>query len=116
MDSLKTFNAAALEELVELERDGSPGLIKDLIQDFVAQHTVYLKSMAESARAVDFLTLERAAHSLKSSSKIMGLEKTAHLCERIEIGARAISFDDQTYLDLKIEIQKGISQLIAFKV
>ena len=115
MDSLKTFNPTALAELIELERDGSPGLIKDLIQDYTAQHTVYIKSMTQSARAVDFATLERAAHSLKSSSKIMGLEKTAEFCERLEIAARAMSYDEQAAKDLSVEIQEGIRQLTAFK-
>lgn len=115
MDQLKSFNPESLAELVELERDGSPGLIADLVGDYVAQSGPYLQSIDESAQSGNFPTLERAAHSLKSSSRILGLEITGWFCEKIEVAARGKSIDAGSISSLKSEIEGAIAQLRAFK-
>lgn len=115
MSTLKSFNPEALAELIELERDGSPGLIDDLVRDYVSQTAPYLQEIETSAQTGDFATLERAAHSLKSSSRILGLEITGHYCEKIEGAARTKSVDSSSISDLQAELVRAKGLLQAFK-
>ena len=81
------FNVEAFAELIELEAEGTPGLIADLIGDYLVNSVALRDAIETSAGNADMKTLERSAHSLKSSSKLLGLEVLAEAAYRIEDGA-----------------------------
>jgi HPt (histidine-containing phosphotransfer) domain-containing protein len=82
------LNTARLAELDELEIEGEPSLVVELIDDFLrsAQATIVaLRSALASGAHVD---VQRAAHSLKGSSLNIGADGLARICAELESGAR----------------------------
>jgi HPt (histidine-containing phosphotransfer) domain-containing protein len=109
------FNIEAFSELIELEDQGSAGLIVDLIGDYMVNSAALSLAIVESARSVDLKLLERSAHSLKSSSKLLGLEALAEVAYRIEDGARqgAVRVDDVALIRLYLD--PALVELMRFR-
>ncbi|MEK6554575.1 MAG: Hpt domain-containing protein [Bdellovibrionota bacterium] len=86
------FRPEALVELHQLEKDGASGLVKSLFDDYTANAPISVKAIEAAYSLQDYKQVEFTAHSLKSSSKALGLEKMAELCKEIEYAADANQF------------------------
>ncbi len=86
--ALKTFDESLLEPLHELQVKGEPSFVGGLISDFLKQVTELNEAVQTAQKAADVAALEQAAHKLKSSSAVLGLEKIAGICLSIEDSAR----------------------------
>ncbi|HVO10284.1 MAG TPA: ATP-binding protein [Vicinamibacteria bacterium] len=73
----------ALSNLKDLEHDG-PGFLAVLVREFDEGFRERLSEMQLAARENDGAALRGAAHSLKGSAGIVGAEKMASLCRRLE--------------------------------
>lgn len=82
----QTFEPEALTELFALEED-TPGLVQSLVNDFVRVSLKLSQDIMNAMAKGDFSTLEMGAHSLKSSSKVLGLNQLANVCFEIESAA-----------------------------
>lgn len=77
-----------LDELRELGGDDDPGLLLELIDLFLADAPRQLEEMSRGFATNDARLLERAAHTLKSSSANLGAMTLSSLCKRMEEIAR----------------------------
>jgi HPt (histidine-containing phosphotransfer) domain-containing protein len=82
---------AVLRAFEEIQGEGEPDLIVELINLFLKDAPVKLASIQEAAAEGDAGSLRRAAHSLKGSSACLGVGHVATLCEELECAYRADS-------------------------
>ena len=108
------FNATDLADLIETEEDGDPGLLADLIRDFSSQSEKALEEMASAHASGLYRDLERHAHSLKSSARLLGLRATSVICEAIEDKAHENSFDPACLVGLRSELFPALEELKNF--
>jgi HPt (histidine-containing phosphotransfer) domain-containing protein len=88
--SSSPIDAAAMETIQALESNGSPGLVARLIETYLRSSPELIDSMRQAVSSDDAETIERTAHSLKSSSATLGAVELAELCKELEqIGREA---------------------------
>jgi CheY-like chemotaxis protein/HPt (histidine-containing phosphotransfer) domain-containing protein/anti-sigma regulatory factor (Ser/Thr protein kinase) len=78
------FDESVFEQLCELFEDD----VSDVIGAYLADTPVQFNVMSQAIATADHPVLDRAAHSLKSSSRSMGAIKVADLAERLETCGR----------------------------
>jgi HPt (histidine-containing phosphotransfer) domain-containing protein len=86
-DADMTARAIDLSVLVSLEEaqgDGEPDLIVDLIDLYLDEVPRRLAAMSALLAQRDWLSLSRAAHSLKGCSAVLGAGRIPQLCEAVE--------------------------------
>ena len=108
------IDAAAIETIQALEDNGSPGLVARLIEVYLRTSPELIGSMREAVGEEDADTIERTAHSLKSSSATLGALELAALCKELEqIGreaATAQAADVFASLELEFDrVQRALS-------
>lgn len=77
-----------IESLRELGGEDDPGLLLELIDMYLSDAPARLREVEVSLASGDIATLERAAHTLKSSSANLGAHGLATICKKIEELAR----------------------------
>jgi HPt (histidine-containing phosphotransfer) domain-containing protein len=80
----RTIDLSVLISLEEVQVDGEPDLIVDLIDLYLDEAPRRMAAMAEQLAQRDWLSLSRAAHSLKGCSAVLGAGRMPHLCEAVE--------------------------------
>ena len=77
-------------------------MIADLIADYLINSETLRVEIESSAKVGDLVLLERSAHSLKSSSKLLGLDALSEVAYRIEGGARGgrVALDEVRLISL----------------
>ena len=75
---------AALAAFGELQEDGEPDLIVELIDLYLQEAPLRIEAIQRAAADADRLSLKDAAHSLKGSSGTLGVRPLAALCEKLE--------------------------------
>ena len=90
--SLDAINMAVLKGFEEVQDEGEPDLIVELIDLYLEDEPRKLASMLEAVAEADEMSLMRAAHSLKGSSASLGAFGVAALCEELEHVSKADSF------------------------
>jgi signal transduction histidine kinase/CheY-like chemotaxis protein/HPt (histidine-containing phosphotransfer) domain-containing protein len=82
------IDRAVIESLRELGGEEDSGLLMELIELFLADAPKHVQAMTEALESGDVEALERAAHTLKSSSANLGALGLSRLCLEIEQQAR----------------------------
>jgi two-component system sensor histidine kinase/response regulator len=82
-----------LDELRELGGTEDPGLIAELIEIFLTDAPQRLQEISTALSTGDLKIVERAAHTLKSSSANIGATRLSKLCKEMEEVARAQRLD-----------------------
>jgi HPt (histidine-containing phosphotransfer) domain-containing protein len=77
-----------IASLKELGGEEDPGLVLELVGMFLQDAPVRMKEIESSLANGDILTLERAAHTLKSSSANIGAARLSAKCKAMEELAR----------------------------
>lgn len=83
----RTACAIDLSVLFSLEKaqvNGEPDLIVDLIDLYLDEAPRRMAAMSALLAQRDWLSLSRAAHSLKGCSAVLGAGRTPQLCEAVE--------------------------------
>jgi len=80
----RTIDLSALISLEEAQVDGQPDLIVELIDLYLEEAPRRLTAMSALLAQRDWISLGRAAHSLKGCSAVMGAGRTPQLCEAVE--------------------------------
>lgn len=78
-----------VESLKALDEDGGCGLFLELIDLFVKDAATQVSALQAGLAAGDFKVVERAAHTLKSSSANIGASNLSALCSELEKLGRA---------------------------
>ena len=82
--SREAVDLEALAGLEEMQDEGEPSLVVELIDLYLEESPRQLASMLGAAAGADAAAIRRAAHSLKGSSASLGALGVAALCEEIE--------------------------------
>jgi two-component system sensor histidine kinase/response regulator len=78
-----------VESLKALDEEGGPSLFLELIDLFVEDAATQLRTLRAALAAGDVKLLERAAHTLKSSSANIGASRMSGICFELEKLGRA---------------------------
>jgi HPt (histidine-containing phosphotransfer) domain-containing protein len=77
----------------EMQIEGEPDLIVELIDLYLADVPQRLSAMKDFILKADWNSLKRAAHTLKGSSVNLGVTGMGLLCEKLEQSVDSESFD-----------------------
>jgi CheY-like chemotaxis protein/HPt (histidine-containing phosphotransfer) domain-containing protein len=101
------LDMAAVAQLREL----FDGDITDVVTTYVRDTPEQLKAIANALAKRDYVVVQRAAHSLKSSSFSLGAHIVGKLAEKIEAIARSTG-DLTDAAELHVELQKAADDVI----
>ena len=79
-----SIDRSVLEGLRELQEEGEPDVLKELIKLFLEDVPSQLKALREAGEKDDAKSVERTAHTLKGSSSNMGALRMVTLCAELE--------------------------------
>ena len=79
---------SVLDDLRELDRDGSSGFLRQIIGVFEEQADEILADLKAAAARRDDTQLANLAHKLKGSARTVGAVELGNHCERLEHDAR----------------------------
>lgn len=82
-----------VESLKALDEEGGPSLFLELIDLFVEDAAAQLRTLQAALGSGDVKLLERAAHTLKSSSANIGASRMSCICFELEKLGRAGSMN-----------------------
>ena len=85
---LVALDAAVLENIRKMERNGSPGLLARLVDLYQRNTATLLEQLRGAADGGEREGLRTAAHTLKSSSANVGAVRMQGLCKDLEMMAR----------------------------
>jgi two-component system, sensor histidine kinase and response regulator len=92
-DSLATtggsVDISVLVGLRELQGEGEPDILDELIELFLGEVPTQLKALREAAQTGEAQSVERIAHTLKGSSANMGALRMEALCAELEEAGRS---------------------------
>lgn len=104
------FDPTALTELIALEAD-DPHLVRDLIRDYLDKSAELINRLNISG---DQGAIEHAAHTLKSSSALLGLRSTAGHAGALEEAARNGTAHARLVSETETAWRAGCAALVAY--
>lgn len=87
--SFPILDESALEELRKLQRPGQPNIVHKCIATYLADAATLSTALCEAITRGDNAALRATAHSLKSSSAMVGVRRYSELCKDLEQMGRA---------------------------
>jgi CheY-like chemotaxis protein len=78
------LDRSVLTGLRELQEEGEPDILNELIELFLNDVPPHLKTLQEAVEGKDASSIERIAHTLKGSCGNMGATRMAELCEELQ--------------------------------
>ncbi|MBW7881169.1 MAG: Hpt domain-containing protein [Caldilineaceae bacterium] len=81
---LPVINEDALQAIVEMFGDDDPEAIVELLDTFLSESAIQVRTMQTSLASGDMESLHRMAHSLKSSSATFGAGRLSSQCAQLE--------------------------------
>jgi HPt (histidine-containing phosphotransfer) domain-containing protein len=97
------IDPAALDSLRELQDDGEPDFLAELVELFFGAAGPHLVALRQAAAQGDADTIERSAHALKGSCGHFGARPMGDLCERLQLAGRAGTLHDAPALIERLE-------------
>ena len=88
-----TLDAKIWRELRQVEREGEPGLIAELLDAFLRRLPALLAAMRTAVGGGNAADLARAAHELRGSSLSLGAATLGERCRAVEAVGRSGSTD-----------------------
>ena len=86
--AVASLNHATLDELRSLAEPGEPGPLGELIDLFLEQTPVLIQEIHAAAARGEGAQILTSSHSLKGSSRNMGADVLADLCQEIELASK----------------------------
>ena len=83
-----------IQGLRELGGEEDPGLVVEIIDMFLDDAPSRMREIENALKIGDITTLERAAHTLKSSSANVGAVSLSHICQKMETLAHKRLLDE----------------------
>src|SRR6185312_9372794 len=93
---------AALAAFGEINTDGEPDLVVELIDLYLADGAERVTQIKQAAVTADRILLKKAVHTFKGSSGSLGFSLVVELCEQLE---RAQGPDDLKTVVERLELQ-----------
>ncbi|HYJ46547.1 MAG TPA: Hpt domain-containing protein [Pyrinomonadaceae bacterium] len=110
----ETVDMAVLASFEEVQGEGEPDLVVELMELYLDDTPRQLATMRASVAGADESAFKRAAHSLKGSSANLGVRRIAALCEEVGQTKCDDSFQGVEHLLAKIEREfERVGQIFA---
>ena len=100
-----TLDPNALASIRALQREGGPDILGKAIGTYLTTSPVLLQGLQEAVASGDAGGVQKAAHTLKSSSATLGAQALADLCKTMEALGRTQAMGDTPQLLLRIETE-----------
>jgi two-component system, sensor histidine kinase and response regulator len=109
VDATEPLNRSVLEGLRELQEEGEPNLLDELIEMFFDDVPSQLEALQEAMKAGDAHFVERVAHTLKGSCGNIGALRMVAICAELQdIGAsKDLSRAPELLGHLKAEFERA---------
>jgi HPt (histidine-containing phosphotransfer) domain-containing protein len=78
------FDPAVLDSLRQLNQDGQPDIVREVMMLFAADVTPRVEAIARAADAGGGDPLRRAAHALKGAAATAGAQQLHRICRELE--------------------------------
>ena len=103
------LDLSVLAGLCELQEEGEPDILNELIELFLHEAPPQLAALGEAIESGDATTVEQVAHTLKGSSGNMGAVRMAALCAELEKvgGSRQLTRAPQLLERLEVEFDRA---------
>jgi signal transduction histidine kinase/CheY-like chemotaxis protein len=107
------LNQKALDAIRALQREGAPSILNKIVGLYLDSAPELIRQMNAAAERSDAPAMQKAAHSLKSSSANVGALQLSALCSELEMMARANNTDGvaQKVRALEAEFERVIHAL-----
>ena len=89
----RALDDAALERLRELNQEGQPDLVREVLTAFLADAPRRLAAVDDGISQEDRAAVHRAAHALKGAASTIGATTLKQLCRDVEEAAGAAALD-----------------------
>ena len=108
------LDKTALDGIRALQMEGAPDVLESVISLYLDDAPKLMERLKHAVAANDAPEIERAAHTLKSSSASLGALKVSELCKRLETSARQHVLDQSTEILTELETTyNGIQSALA---
>jgi signal transduction histidine kinase/DNA-binding response OmpR family regulator/HPt (histidine-containing phosphotransfer) domain-containing protein len=97
------LNEATLRTLRELDPEGGPGLMRELLSSYITNSTQQLELIEAAFAAADAAAVARSAHALKSSSANVGADGLSALFRELEQLGRHARLDEARALHGRVK-------------
>ena len=97
------LDKAALDGIRALQMEGAPDVLDSVISLYLDDAPKLMERLKHAVAANDAPEVERAAHTLKSSSASLGALKVSELCKQLEASARQHVLEQSTTLLTELE-------------
>jgi HPt (histidine-containing phosphotransfer) domain-containing protein len=101
-----------LESIRSLRQEGSPDLLANVVALYLESSGALLEALRKGVRNTDAKTVQRTAHSLKSSSANVGATRLADLFRDLEAMARAKDLEKSGEALAEIETEYGAARAV----
>lgn len=106
-----------LQELKTMEKNGAPDLLRRVISSFIDESARLLLHLEEAVRQSDCQSAQKIAHSLKSSSAMVGARNLAELFKGLEDLCRSCALEAIEHQKNKIQQEFGrVSQALTLEL
>jgi HPt (histidine-containing phosphotransfer) domain-containing protein len=95
----------ALASIRALQREGRPDILGKAVGTYLATSPTLLQGLQEAVAAGDSTGVQKAAHTLKSSSATLGAQALADLCKTMEALGRTQAMGETPQLLTRIEME-----------
>ena len=82
------FDPAVFEQYRLIQEPDKPDMVKKIIRSYLQNAPTLLQSMRDSLYGQEVEVLWQAAHTMKSSNKLVGAGRMAEICHELEIKGR----------------------------
>jgi CheY-like chemotaxis protein len=97
------LDKAALDGIRSLQMEGAPDVLESVINLYLDDAPKLMERLKHAVAANDAPEIERAAHTLKSSSASLGALKVSELCKKLEMSARQHAAAESTQILTELE-------------
>jgi len=113
--SLPVVDYGVIHELRQMQLDGEPDLLADLVEVFVDDASARLKTLREALIQADADGVAKTAHALKGSAGNLGASRMAHSAAQLEERGRSGELDGAEVLleELQSEFERANAELSA---
>lgn len=80
----RTIDQTALENIRTLQKAGAPNILNKVINNYFGSSQQLMETLRHALRDGEPTAIQKAAHSIKSSSATLGAETLATLCKKLE--------------------------------